>query len=67
MGEQVDLDDIIGTAEVARLLGFSRPGSVNVYRLRHPDFPQPRKVLSDRCLVWLRQDIEEWMRQRQER
>jgi predicted DNA-binding transcriptional regulator AlpA len=63
VGRKVDLDDIIDAAGVGDLLGLAHRNSVYVYRSRYPDFPNP--VLEHgRCLMWLRSDIEKWMRHR---
>jgi predicted DNA-binding transcriptional regulator AlpA len=51
---------------VARLLGYSRQGSVNVYWLRHADFPSRGRCCRAGRLVWLRQDIEEWQARRRD-
>lgn len=59
MARKIDPDDLIGAAEVAPLIGLSNPRGVPVYRQRHDDFPRP---VVDRagCVLWLRQDIEQW-------
>lgn len=64
MGVQVDWDDVIGTDGVRQILGLARGSSVAVYRKRHPDFPAPRKLLSPRCPVWSKRDVEAWQRDR---
>lgn len=65
MGRKVDVDDLIDTATVAELLGFTNRRSLSAHRARHLDFPAP-VVASDagRCLLWLRQDVIKWMRSR---
>jgi predicted DNA-binding transcriptional regulator AlpA len=66
MGRRVDLDDIIDSDGVARVLGLSSEtgrNTVRQYRQRHPDFPQPvLRVGGGRCLLWLRPEVEEWRR-----
>jgi predicted DNA-binding transcriptional regulator AlpA len=65
MGERrrVYLDDIIGTDDVARMIGLAQSSSVRVYRLRYPDFPTPLGQLgSGRCLMWSRTEVARWMR-----
>jgi predicted DNA-binding transcriptional regulator AlpA len=67
MGERrrVYLDDIIGTDEVARMIGLAQSSSVRVYRLRYDDFPEPLGQLGGgRCLMWSRTSIERWLRKR---
>lgn len=61
MRRKVDLDDITDTTGVAEILGLAQRQSVNTYRARHDDFPDPVKVLSQgRCPLWLRSEVEAW-------
>ncbi len=65
MSPKVNTEDLIGAAEVARLLGLSHPNSVTTYLRRYDDFPRPVVDLSEsRIRLWLRQDIEQWARDR---
>ncbi len=63
MGKKVDVDDLIDAREVADLLGLSSPRAVAVYSSR--GLPEP---IIDRgpntAKLWLRQDIERWLRER---
>lgn len=62
---KVKLDDLLDTAQVAALLGLARRSAVTTYRKRYPDFPAPvRTSDGGRCLLWLRQDVERWARQK---
>jgi predicted DNA-binding transcriptional regulator AlpA len=68
VGVKVDLDDLIGAAQVQSILQLSRPSSVSTYLKRYADFPRPIVDLSDsRIRLWLRQDIVEWQHQREAR
>jgi predicted DNA-binding transcriptional regulator AlpA len=65
MGRKVDLDDITDAGGVAEMIGLAHRQSVRVYLRRYADFPAPVLELSGgRCLMWLRSDIEKWMRSR---
>jgi predicted DNA-binding transcriptional regulator AlpA len=68
MGRKVDLDDITDAGGVAEMIGLSHRQSVRVYRRRYPDFPPPVLELGGgRCLMWLRSDVDAWMRRRAQR
>jgi predicted DNA-binding transcriptional regulator AlpA len=65
MGRRVDIADLIDAVEVARLAGFKSPTAVSVY-LSRGVLPEP--VIdrgSNRARLWLRQDIERWIRKRE--
>jgi len=63
---KVNTEDLIGAAEVARILRLSHHNSVSTYLHRYGDFPRPVVDLSEsRIRLWLRQDIERWKRHRQ--
>jgi len=63
MGKKVDVDDLVDAREVAEMLGLSSPRAVAVYASR--GLPDP---IIDRgpntAKLWLRQDIEGWMKDR---
>jgi len=61
MGRKVDVNDLVGTAEIAGRLGLSHPQSVHGWRRRYSDFPQPIAHLKT-ALVWNWPDIERWAR-----
>ena len=66
MVPNVDTEDLIGAAEVAKLLGLSHHNSVTTYLHRYADFPRPVVDLSEsRIRLWLRQDILGWRESRQ--
>lgn len=54
-------EDLIDSHEVAELLGLNSHRSVSTYRARHADFPSPViEKGGNRCLLWLRADVEAW-------
>jgi hypothetical protein len=55
---------LLGSQEVAELLGLTREGVRQ--RRRHPDFPEPIQTLAA-TPVWTRDQIVEYARQRSER
>jgi predicted DNA-binding transcriptional regulator AlpA len=61
MGRRVDVDDLVGTAEIAALLGVQRPQVVHDWRRRHADFPEPVATVS-RVGLWVWRDVEKWAR-----
>ncbi len=67
MGRQVDLDDLLEAAQVAKVLGLSKATAVSVYQRRYEDFPLPVLASSSgRCQFWLRQDVVSWSLRRQD-
>ena len=61
MSPKVNTEDLVGAAEVARILGLSHHNSVTTYLRRYEDFPTPVVELSEsRVRLWLRQDIVGW-------
>lgn len=50
--------DLVGAAEVARLLGVTRQ-RVDALARTHASFPEPAATIAA-GRIWLRQDIEEW-------
>lgn len=61
MGRKVDVDNLVGTAEIAERLGVSRHQVVHDWRRRHDDFPEPVAKLK-RGLIWNWPDVERWAR-----
>lgn len=53
-------DYLVGTAEIAEMLGVSRQ-RVDVITRTHGDFPEPEAELAS-GRVWLRSAVEEWAR-----
>lgn len=57
----MDLDHLVGTAEIAQRLGLRSTTTVNQWSRRHSDFPRPVKVLSA-GRFWDWREIEVWVR-----
>lgn len=55
----IEPEDLIDATEVAAIIGLSRGSNVSLYRRRHDDFPEPL-VEKSRCVLWRRQDVEQW-------
>ena len=65
MPKLIDPGNLIDSQGIADLLGLNRRSSVSVYRSRYADFPCPIVDMgAGRCLLWLRADIEAWVRAR---
>lgn len=61
MGRKVDVDDLIDTQEVARVLGLAHRNTVSEYQARYEDMPRPVINLGrGRSKLWLRPEIERW-------
>ncbi len=67
MGKKVDIDDLIDAAEVARLAGFKSPTAVSVYLSRGVLPPPVVDRGANRVRLWLRQDIDRWIKERSKR
>lgn len=61
MGRKVDVDDLVGAAEIADRLEVAHPQTVHTWRRRHDDFPEPVAHLAQ-ALVWSWPDVERWAR-----
>jgi hypothetical protein len=64
MGRMVDVDDLIGSSDIADLLGVVR-SAVSNYKKRHPDFPEPVVTiagvgLSSGITLYLRSEVLTW-------
>lgn len=66
MGRKVDIDDLVGSAEIARRLGAKRHNLVSDWIRRYPDFPKPVAVIGV-TKVWLWPEIQAWARTRTDR
>ena len=62
MGRKVDVEHLVGTAEIAQRLGVKRPQVVHDWMRRYEDFPEPVAQLSN-VRVWSWPDIETWARE----
>lgn len=57
---QHDLDDLIATSGVARLLGVSS-AAISNYKQRHPDFPKPLEHrASENVTLYSRRAVVQW-------
>lgn len=61
MGRQVDVEELVGAAEIADRLGLALGQTVHDWRRRHADFPQPVARLR-MGIVWFWPDVEAWAR-----
>lgn len=61
MGRKLDVDDLVGAAEIAERLGLAQVQTVHTWRRRYEDFPEPVAQLRQ-ALIWSWQDIEAWAR-----
>jgi predicted DNA-binding transcriptional regulator AlpA len=65
---RVNSEDLVGAAEIARILGLSHHNSVTTYLRRYADFPRPVIDLSEsRVRLWLRPEVEAWAKKRAHR
>ncbi len=62
MGRKIDVDDLVGSAEIASRLGLSQVENVHTWRHRHSGFPQPVAVIG-RTMIWVWVDVERWAQQ----
>lgn len=63
---KVDPEDLLNAREVADLLGLAHREAIATYRRRYADFPEPT-LSKGTCVLWLRQDVENWDAVRGER
>lgn len=62
MGRKIDIDDIIGGADIADIFGFDR-AAVSQWESRYEDFPLALKTVNrEKTKIWNRQDILAWGR-----
>ena len=61
VGRSVDIDDLVGTKEIAERIGVSQHQVVHQWRRRYPDFPAPLKKVSS-AFVWDWNEVEAWAR-----
>lgn len=59
MGRRLDVDQLVGAAEIADRLGVSNSQVIHVWRYRHPDFPQPVTTLKT-AMIWYWPDVRAW-------
>lgn len=61
MGRKIDVDDLVGAAEIAERLGLAQVQTVHTWRRRYDDFPQPVARLKQ-ALIWSWNDVYGWAR-----
>jgi len=61
VGRKVDVDELVGSREIAERLGSDRATYVHDLKRRHPDFPKPVAELSA-GKVWAWSDVAAWAR-----
>lgn len=59
MGRRVDVDQLVGAAEIADRLGVSNSQVIHVWRGRHAEFPLPITKLKT-AMIWYWPDVEKW-------
>jgi predicted DNA-binding transcriptional regulator AlpA len=59
VGRKLDVDQLVGAAEIAERLGVARPQVVHSWRRRHADFPKPVAELQQ-ALIWYWPDVADW-------
>ena len=59
MGRRVDVDELVGAAEIADRLGVASSQTVHVWRGRYDDFPEPITKLKT-AMIWYWPDVEKW-------
>lgn len=61
MGRRVDVDGLVDTQDVARILGLAHRNTVSEYQAKYADMPRPVINLGrGRSKLWLRVEIERW-------
>jgi Putative ATPase subunit of terminase (gpP-like) len=61
MGRKVEVDKLVGAAEIAERLGLAHPETVHSWRRRYPEFPKPVAQLRQ-ALIWHWPDVAQWAR-----
>ena len=61
MGRKLDLDQLVGSYEIAQRLRVARHQVIHVWRRRHADFPEPVLRLRQ-ALIWYWPEVERWAR-----
>jgi hypothetical protein len=56
---KVNVDDLVGAAEIAERLDVAYVETIHSWRRRYPDFPEPIARLK-RALIWNWPDVEAW-------
>jgi len=68
MGRRVDVDDLIDTQTVAKILGLAYRNTVSEYQARYQDMPRPVVDRNNgRMKLWLRPEMERWAAHHEQR
>lgn len=61
VGRKLDVDQLVGAAEIADRLGVKLAQTVRDWRRRHADFPAPVRSLTMGSM-WYWPEVEQWAR-----
>lgn len=61
MARKVNVEDLVGAAEIAGRIGNIQPRTVHQWRTRFADFPEPVATLRQ-AMVWDWNDVAKWAR-----
>lgn len=61
MGRKLDVDQLVGTGEIAERLAVKRHSVVHDWRRRYGDFPEPVLTLKGMSL-WYWPEVDRWAR-----
>jgi predicted DNA-binding transcriptional regulator AlpA len=65
MGRKVDVDELIDTQDVAKILRLAHRNTVSEYQAKYADMPRPVIDLGGgRSKLWVRQEVERWAAER---
>lgn len=59
MGRKLNLDYLVGAAEIAQRLDVKKPHLIHDWRRRYPEFPKPIVELTG-ILLWDWRDVKCW-------
>ena len=59
VGRRLDVDQLVGTTEIAERLGVKRHQVVHDWRRRYEDFPAPVAHLRQ-AMIWYWPEVERW-------
>jgi len=62
MGRKLDVDLLVGAAEIAKRLGLTEQRTVHAWTRRHKEFPLP-VVMLERAMIWYWPEVEAWAKQ----
>jgi predicted DNA-binding transcriptional regulator AlpA len=61
VGRKLDVDELVGTAEIVKRMGLGEQRTVHSWTRRDPTFPAP-VVKLERAMIWYWPEVEEWAR-----